>query len=409
MASKNTKSAVKVSKAQDKAASAKREARNKTRRDARAAKKTLAQLPFTIGDRVTHPKHGSGTISYCSMQHGVSFMDVLSDKGGTLQVASKGWTKVLAKQIWAVGTQVEHPAHGRGFVCGHTQTDGVIEVNFDLESAAEVTDARGIGVEGIEVHQDELKLVTEPKPHKPHTDKKFNFPKRKHADKAKKQNAAEEIGTAQEQHAAYAKRARDYSMNDRVVELNGRKREGNVFTVAREGSGYMDVLFDGETVACAKFVADLRKVNMKGHKIAIGDLVAFKKTPTKLLGTVERARFQDGTCRVKIDQWVSKETRLDNLKLWVAPKVKEETTKFENLPLLSGFEYKGDSHIKVGNTSAIVTPIDRETNGGAGATIPMIRLPEFGVESSHTKVRLKKDTRVKPIVSVPFGAESREA
>lgn len=303
-------------------------------------------------------------------------------------------------QAWAVGVQVEHPAHGRGIVSGHTQTDGVVLVSY-VGMPAEG--------DGHETVADELKLVTEPKPHKPHTAKKFNFPKRKHADKAKKQqNAAEEIGTAQEQHAAYAKRARDYSMNDRVVELNGRKREGNVFTVAREGSGYMDVLFDGETVACAKFVADLRKVNMKGHKIAIGDLVAFKKAH-KLLGTIERIYPQDGTCRVKIDQWVSKETRLDNLKLWVPPKAKEETTKFENLPLLSGFEYKGASHVKVGNTSAIVTTIDRETNGGAGATIPMIRLPEFGVESAPTKVRLKKDTRVKPIVSVPFGAESREA
>jgi len=59
----------------------------------------------------------------------------------------------------AVGSRVEHPTHGVGFVCGHTQTDGVVEVNFDLESSREIYNARGIAVEGIEVHQDELKLV----------------------------------------------------------------------------------------------------------------------------------------------------------------------------------------------------------------------------------------------------------
>lgn len=71
--------------------------------------------------------------------------------------AARNRASIPAIEQWAIGAAVVHPTHGNGIVCGHTKTDGVVEVNFDLESAADVYDARGIAVEGIEIVGDELK------------------------------------------------------------------------------------------------------------------------------------------------------------------------------------------------------------------------------------------------------------
>lgn len=309
-----------------------------------------------------------------------------------LKAASALETNKLACETWAVGTQVEHPAHGHGFVSGHTQTDGVVLVDFggSFQFAGE-----------LEVVADELKLVADAKPHKPHTEKKFNFPKRKHAVKQAKETA-DAIGTAREQNAAYAKLARRYQMNDRVVELNGHKREGNVFTVAPKGSGYLSVLFDGDTVATAKHICDLKKVDMTGRKVCIGDLVALRGTD-ELIGTVAEAHFTNDQATVQDKNGVRTGARLSKLKVWVAPKVKPDTTKFENLPLLSGFEYDDAEHVKVGNTSAIQVSIDRETLGGYDKH-PILRLAEVGREKLAVKLRFKKNTQVRPIQSVPYSA-----
>lgn len=295
---------------------------------------------------------------------------------------------------WAVGTTVEHPAHGVGIVCGHTHTDGIVLVEFENPNV----------LGALEIVADELKLVQLRLLHKPHTKKAFNFPKRKQAVKQAKATA-KSIGTAQEQNAAYAKLALKYRLNDRVVELNSEKREGNVFSVARTGSGYVDVLFCGSTshTPVSKHVSDLKKVDMKNHKIFIGDLVSMKGSNERL-GSVSDAHFSSGRATVNRDG-VHTDVLLSQLKRWGAPKLKnnEETTKFENLPLLSGFTYKEQEHVKVGNTSAIQTTIDRETLGGY-VKHPVVRLAEIGFDKMLTKVRLKKDTQVKPIVSVPHGA-----
>jgi len=80
-----------------------------------------------------------------------------------------------------------------------------------------------------------------------------------------------------------------------------------------------------------------------------------------------------------------------------------DLTRFENLPLLCGFLYDGVQHVKVGNTSAIHTAVIVHESFGDGKH-PVIWLSEFGLAQPAIKVRLKKDSKVKPIASRALGA-----
>jgi hypothetical protein len=74
---------------------------------------------------------------------------------------------------------------------------------------------------------------------------------------------------------------------------------------------------------------------------------------------------------------------------------KDDVTKFENLPLLCGFEHDGKHHVKVGNTTAILVPIivTHIENVGHRGVVALAAIGEHVV----TKVRLKKTVQVRPL------------
>lgn len=161
----NAKNApIKLDKKAEQSKLDKRAAANKAKRDKRAKAKAEFTLksaegkPFALGDRVHHLVFKSfGKIEEFS---GLVLV-VREEAGGVAgrwQPNETVHAPLLSSKELPIGTKVTHATHGVGFVCGHTETAGVVEVNFDLESAEEIKDDRGISVEGIEVVADELKI-----------------------------------------------------------------------------------------------------------------------------------------------------------------------------------------------------------------------------------------------------------
>jgi len=304
---------------------------------------------------------------------------------------------------WAIGAAVEHPAHGKGKVVSHTPTVGIVQVEFDNAAHSHT-----------EVHTDELVLVADKPLHAPHTKKEFNFPTRKAAKKhAKKHDAM--LGTAQEQNRGYAKLAAKLAQGARVVCLSD-KREGYVAERAAQGSGFIDVLFDLDGKPATKHVSGLKelKLSKKDKLWKLGDMVITKPDAgMEISGEVAALSFTKQEARVRIGgAAISGWLPFASLQPYASEaskpvKAPVETTRFENLPLLSGFRLTKDDKdrtlVKVGNTSALIVPVLEETNGGAGAHLPYVHLTTLqNVDVQIDKIRLKKNVQVKPIEARPF-------
>jgi hypothetical protein len=164
------------------------------------------------------------------------------------------------------------------------------------------------------------------------------------------------------------------------------------------------VVFDSDKAkymtACAS--KELKLVNVKDvkptkAKFKKGDVVSHSAYATgRFLGYTKTA----GVGRVSFDllNTVS-EVHEDELTLELRASKKElrvrdksDQTKFENLPLLCGFNFNSKHHVKVGNTTAIATGGVRFNSEGEG----YITLTQFGL-SSPEKIRLKKSTLVQPL------------
>lgn len=294
---------------------------------------------------------------------------------------------------WAIGAAVEHPAHGKGKVVSHTPTVGIVQVEFDNAAHSH-----------NEVHTDELVLVADKPLHAPHTKKEFNFPTRKAAKKhAKKHDAM--LGTAQEQNRGYAKLAAKLAQGARVVCLSD-KREGYVAERAAQGSGFIDVLFDLDGKPATKHVSGLKelKLSKKDKLWKLGDMVITKPDAgMEISGEVAALSFTKQEARVRIGgAAISGWLPFASLQPYASEASKPvtapaETTKFENLPLLAGFETKTQTFIKVGNTSALRT-LSSQFLTCDGREYPIAMLSVGGINNVIEKVRFKKNAVVQPLV-----------
>jgi hypothetical protein len=279
-------------------------------------------------------------------------------------------------QTWAVGTQVEHPAHGRGVVSGHTQTDGIVLVQY-VGTPSEA--------EGLETVASELKLVKVAKPVK-----------------AEKKQKQVKLG---------------FVAGDRIIStqtLGGNAAQA-IVKVIHEDQKTMSIEYaDGQLnnmVTTEGWVKDKKAIKQDAKSAAealklawkrkaldtftIGTKVAHANTPDVQFGTVVETSIDALNCdalAIKVADGKVELHQVQVLQVWKKPKV--EKIAFKDVGLLAGFKFKGNTHVKVGNTSAIRVPIHRDE---ANTTdFVYLATPEFRVAPT-AKVRFKVTERVEVI------------